>query len=743
MARPLKLVIVEDSAFDTELMLRELRQAGFAPEWKRVSTEAEYLAELAAEPEVVISDFAVPQLNGFRALELLRERDARTPFILVSGVIGEDTAVLAMKKGASDYLMKDRLARLGPAVTHVLEQSRLRRERREVEASMARTQAQLDLLEASVARLNDMVIITEAEPLAEPGPRIVFVNDAFVRRTGYAKAEALGRSPRFLQGPKTSRAELDRIQEAMARWQPVRVELLNYTKAGEEFWVELDMAPVADANGWFTHWVAVERDITKRKKMEEALRTSEERLRVVTDNAQLGLIIIDRERRYVFANSTYSGIVGVPVHEILGRSVAELLPTIYEDDIRPRLDRAFRGERVCFARSVGRDSDNTHYEIRYEPIRSEGAVSSVVVVIVDITERIRTERVRLEAEARYRTLFECAPDGILITDAQSNLIDANASVCRMLGYGRAELLGLNSAQIVDPAEVAHIEATVKEIQSGAEHHREWRFKRKDGSGFVAEVIGTMMPDGSVLGLIRDITDRKRAETAVRAAAEQLRTLAARVQSVREEERTTIAREIHDILAQDLTRLKIDLSWHAKQLARPEVPAERAAAAGRMAEAIAQVDTAISTVQRIATDLRPVVLDSLGLPAAVEWVVQDFAQRTGLACRVQVGNATTALDRDRATAIFRILQESLTNVARHARASEVEVEFSEESGLATLTICDNGVGIDHALLDDPRSIGLLGMRERAHAFGGAVEISGSPQSGTSVVVQLPINNPAAP
>jgi PAS domain S-box-containing protein len=137
----------------------------------------------------------------------------------------------------------------------------------------ARKQAeeQLKLLETCVARFEDIVIITEAEPIDEPGPRIVFVNDAFVRRTGYTREEALGRSPRFLQGPKTSRAELDRIKGALRQWKPVRAELINYTKSGQEFWLELDLVPVADPTGWFTHWVAVERDVTERKRLEDRL----------------------------------------------------------------------------------------------------------------------------------------------------------------------------------------------------------------------------------------------------------------------------------------------------------------------------------------------------------------------------------------------------------------------------------------------------------------------------------------
>lgn len=136
-------------------------------------------------------------------------------------------------------------------------------------------QEQLQLLETAVSRLNDIVLITDAEPISEPGPRIVFVNNAFERRTGYKREEVIGRSPRFLQGPQTDRAELDRIGAALRDWKPVRAELINYTKAGEPFWLELDIVPIADESGWFTHWVSVERDVTERHRMEEQLRQSQ------------------------------------------------------------------------------------------------------------------------------------------------------------------------------------------------------------------------------------------------------------------------------------------------------------------------------------------------------------------------------------------------------------------------------------------------------------------------------------
>jgi signal transduction histidine kinase len=231
-------------------------------------------------------------------------------------------------------------------------------------------------------------------------------------------------------------------------------------------------------------------------------------------------------------------------------------------------------------------------------------------------------------------------------------------------------------------------------------------------------------------------ERRKADEGLKLANERYRALATRLETIREQERTAIAREIHDVLAQELTRLKIDLIWLAKRLARPVDEATRPDLVARLGDATAQADTAITTVQRIATDLRPVILDSLGLPAAVEWQTEDFARRTNLACEVAVPRGAFPLERDRATALFRILQESLTNIARHAGASAVSVRLDEEPDALRLTVQDNGGGITPEQAADPRSIGLIGMSERAQAFGGEVRIAGTPGGGTLVTVRLP-------
>jgi PAS domain S-box-containing protein len=267
-----------------------------------------------------------------------------------------------------------------------------------------------------------------------------------------------------------------------------------------------------------------------RREAEQGLRASEERLQLVTDNARVGLVMIDRDRRYSFANATYAEILGLASPEIIGLRVADVLAPLYEQ-IRPRLDRAFAGERVAYELSRPAAVGTHYYTVRYEPTKVNGAVVRVVAVVTDITDRKQAEEARHASEAQYRTLFDYAPDGIVIADAESYYIDANASACRMLGYTREELIRLHARDIVVQAETRHIAPALGAIKAGADYHREWKFRRKDGSVFAAEVIATMMPGGNLLGMIRDVTERNQAQASLRDSEERFRQLTESIDEV--------------------------------------------------------------------------------------------------------------------------------------------------------------------------------------------------------------------
>jgi signal transduction histidine kinase len=227
-------------------------------------------------------------------------------------------------------------------------------------------------------------------------------------------------------------------------------------------------------------------------------------------------------------------------------------------------------------------------------------------------------------------------------------------------------------------------------------------------------------------------ERRRAEERLRESHEQLRALSVYLQYVREEERTRIAREVHDELGQSLTGLKLDLAWISGRL-----PRSQRVLLDKLQTMADHVDSTIQSIRRIATELRPGILDDLGLVAALEWQANEFQNRTGILCNVTSTLQDTALDSDLNTAFFRIFQETLTNIVRHANATRVDVNSTSDGGMVVLTVRDNGRGIMATEIKDRRSIGLLGMEERAALLGGEFQITGEPGRGTLVTVRIPL------
>jgi signal transduction histidine kinase len=259
----------------------------------------------------------------------------------------------------------------------------------------------------------------------------------------------------------------------------------------------------------------------------------------------------------------------------------------------------------------------------------------------------------------------------------------------------------------------------------------------DGTEFPIEsTISQTLIEGKpqLTAVLRDITQRRRAEESLREMNRQLRSLSASLQDVREQERTRIAMELHDDLGQQLTGLKLELSWLSGRVkeGRQATPDE----VGAMRRLL---DTAIASVRRIATDLRPLILDDLGFGEAVAWQTSEFAKRSGLDIALDLQAQALVKDDVLATALFRIVQESLTNVVRHAKATNVQVRLACDGTHLVLTVRDNGTGI----ASGPRTgsgIGLVSMRERATALGGQLRIAGVAGAGTTIEVTLPLARP---
>ena len=278
-------------------------------------------------------------------------------------------------------------------------------------------------------------------------------------------------------------------------------------------------------------------------------------------------------------------------------------------------------------------------------------------------------------------------------------------------------------------------------REGRNTHDCWMV-REDGSRFWASlvVMGSKAPSPDMIGfqvLVQDTTEQKNIHDQLLKSEQQLRDLSAHLQSVREDERTRIALEIHDELGQSLTCLKIELGWlhnQLKQLRNNDAEIDPLVARAR--SLCGSTDEVIRKVRTLSNELRPQILDEFGLTAAIDWLAREFEKRTGIECRIAAPLPEVVLDGQRSTALFRILQEALTNVARHAGAGRVEIQLRDTPNELVLVIRDDGRGFADYDLAGSRSLGLVGMRERALALGGQVDVSGSPGRGTTVQAWIP-------
>jgi len=310
---------------------------------------------------------------------------------------------------------------------------------------------------------------------------------------------------------------------------------------------------------------------------------------------------------------------------------------------------------------------------------------------------------------------------------------------RMFGVDREDFEATFAAflHFVHPDDREKLECAVNaSLAEGAPYHVDVRIRRSDGREWIMEARGIITYDELgeprlMGGVAQDITERKETENALRSSHEELRELTVYLQSVREEERSRIAREIHDELGQTLTALRMDLAWLKKK-----VPPEESVMAGKIASMDALLSESLQTVRKISADLRPGILDDLGLTPALKWLAGEWQERTGIACEVRFDPAEIDPDPERSTALFRIVQEALTNVVRHAGATRVRVALKWDDAGMTLQIVDNGGGIPEEASRSPRSFGLIGMRERVHAFGGKMKIEGIPGRGTTLAFRFP-------
>src|SRR5215210_5870719 len=597
MAVPLRVLLVEDSEDDALLLLRELRRGGYEPLSERVDTAAEMEAALDERGwDLVIADHSMPEFSSSAALELLRRKGfVDLPFIIVSGYIGEDAAVAAMKAGAHDYIMKDNLARLNTAIERELRDAKVRRERR---------------------------------------------------------------------------------------------------------------------------------------RAEEELKVSETRFRLMIEQSPLSIQIFSPDGRTVRVNRAWERLWGVTLDQIPGYNVLQD-EQLVEKGIMPYIEQGFAGRAVAIPpiryepdESILSVSDVAHRWVQafiYPVIDAGENIQEVVLVHEDITDRREAEEERRRAEEKYRSIFENAVEGIFQTTVEGRILTANPAMARMFGYESPEEL---LEAISDIGDQLYIDPERREefyrlaLRDGFVSGFEIQMLRKDGKPVWVSVNARAVYDAAgdmagYEGTVEDITQRKRAEEALR--------------EIREAERRRIARELHDVVLQDLTYTLQSM----QVLRRMPESADRSVETGRQIEALKR---AVGGLRDAIYDLRLESVRERPLVRAVESIV-ELNRQIGGGCDFELvvdEGFPTTISGPAGVELVRVVQEALANVRRHSGAGHASVTLGMVNGEVIVEIEDDGRGFGP---DTSPGMGLTGMRERVLALGGKLEVEGREGVGTRVFLRV--------
>ncbi len=596
-------------------------------------------------------------------------------------------------------------------------------DRKRIEAELrASHEAARGILDAST----QPILLVDVEKRA-----VLAMNDALSRSLGVPAEEILGRDILPLFSRETAEVRLAAMRRVVSTGEPVQFE---DERDGRFF--RFRMYPLAGDGGRVNRVVVYAEDFTEERRAREELLESKARYEEAQRAAHLGHWTWDISSGSVSWSDEVFRIYGLaPQCRDLTSQVT--MAYVHPDDrdlVREVATKASTsgGPFVADHRIVLDDGETRIVRVQGTfKIEPDGR-RILVGTVLDITELKEAEAAILSREADLLALIEGAPDGICLTAAPGVIAACNTALGEIAGTTCDDMMGRHLTDYLIPGDRRRAYHKAEDILGGAPAEPgEYTVLRVDGSTVPVEIFSAAIDfrgEPALISTVRDVTKRRQAELELAQSHGLLRALTQHLENVREEERAQVAQDLHDELGSVLTALKIDL---CEVQSRPDHVDPKL-----VTGMLELVDQAIEVGRRVTSRLRPGILDDLGLAAAVEWLGGDLEQRTGIKCIVALPEREPELPPPVATAMFRILQEALTNVIRHSGADEARITLEADAESIVLAVTDNGKGFDPARTARS-SFGLLGMRERVQAFGGDIDIRSSMPGGTTIRVMLPL------
>ena len=559
----------------------------------------------------------------------------------------------------------------------------------------------------------------------------IYSNGKMIEYTGLSFDELLGTNWIKSLHPDDRNEVLKNWEQNVEKKKESSSEYRLVHKNGEVRWVSGKAVPLHDRNGHFSGYLGTVSDITKEKLALLALKESEEKYRTLVEQASDGIYIADADGRIVTVNSSGCRLSGYTEEEILGRSIAEFVP---EDELQRnplRFDELKQGKTVLSERKIRLKSGEILQIESTTKMLSDGRILSFVR---DITERTKARDEIIKEKNLSDSIINSLPGIFYLYDEAGNFLRWNKNFEFVSGYVDTEIIKMKPLDFFEADERSLLKQKGDEVFSRGMADVEAHFLTKDKSRIPYYFNGwRVMFEGKpcLIGLGIDITEKRKSEELLIKSHEDVRRLASHLTQVREDERRRIGREIHDELGQQLTAIKMDVAWIDKK-----TPDETSLVKNKLKNIISLLDGSNESVRRILTELSPGIVDNHGLVEGLERLNRQFEAATGIPVEFTTNEATIDLAQEIGNCIFRVYQESLTNIMRYAQADKVVTSLNIKTDTVVVSIKDDGKGFDVAAIQTKKSFGILGMKERVLSQNGKFELQSKMGRGTKIMVTVP-------
>jgi PAS domain S-box-containing protein len=771
------ILIVDDIPTNLGVAVEHLETRGYRVVIAQEGEEGLQRAVLV-QPDIIILDVMLPGQNGFEICRRLKAepKTQDIPVIFMTALAETEHKITGFKAGGVDYITKpmqidEVVARVG---TH-LNLKTMRRQLQAQNEQLQKYQAELEqrvmhrTAELSVSnrllreeieerkRIEDALALREREfrTLSENAPdnivrfdrevRILYMNPVLERTLGLTTEKIAGKRPNEIYPDNEAMLSYQKLLErVIATGEPAEFEMISEPVGGGRALHDLiRIAPEMDEYGNVAGLIAIGRDYTEQKRLEQELVRREREFRTLAENSPNSIVRYDHYCRRIYFNQAYSEALDIAQDKALGKTTLEFwrLSSPSAEEFTARLQRVLdTGEPDELLTEMLDNEGKPIYRIMFlvPEFDEDNRTVSVLSISHDITGIKRMEAMLRKSELEFRSLAENSPEMIVRYDLDFRRIYINPAYEHQTG------IPLETAWNTTPNEIwkplmppDEYVARLKNVMETGLPDRvllEWHDRNGNLVSHDMHVVAEYDEERHVIGALaigHNITELKATERRLEESRTQLRTLTAKREEAREEERKRIAREIHDELGQLLNVLRLNVTTLDFRFGD-----DNSDLRNKTYKMVGTIDQAILMVRNLATRLRPAVLSS-GIVYALEWLVQEYSESTGIICELHLPDEEISLDEDRSMMVFRIVQESLTNVLRHACAHRVDITLRNVAGTCEVEVRDSGKGFDPARTNRPNAFGIVGMHERALILGGTLDIESVESGGTVVKLCIPV------